>query len=130
MQLAMTQANNDETEKRVTRIKEKDNIKKRTEKGQFASGHSGNPRGRPPRIPHIRAAAARYSVEAIDFLGQILRDTTASIQQRQQAATILLRIAGRFDDDDKNHENNTEPYNKYTSLEEYASRINAHYNAL
>jgi hypothetical protein len=99
----------------------------RTPTGQFAKGVSGNPSGRPASTQEIRAAAGKYTLEAIDFLGSVLSDETASRQQRQQAAIVLLRFSGKYDDDnkdDKNEQHNHED----DALNNLATRLNKLYN--
>lgn len=47
-------------------------------------------------MPDARAAAARFSVHAVNLLGSILLDEQASRQQRERAAIVLLRVSGRY----------------------------------
>jgi hypothetical protein len=99
----------------------------RTPTGRFAKGVSGNPSGRPASTQEIKEAAGKYTLEAIDFLGSILSDETASRQQRQQAAIVLLRFSGKCDDDNKNDKE--EHHNSEAdTLNDLACRLNQLYN--
>jgi hypothetical protein len=99
----------------------------RTPTGRFAKGVSGNLSGRPASTQEIRAAAGKYTLEAIDFLGSILLDETASRQQRQQAAIVLLRFSGKYDDNNKD-EKYEQPNYEADALNDLASRLNQLYN--
>jgi hypothetical protein len=99
----------------------------RTPTGRFAKGVSGNPAGRPASTQEIKAAAGKYTLEAIDFLGSILSDETASRQQRQQAAIVLLRFSGKCDDDDK-YDKSEQHNHEDDALNDLASRLNKLYN--
>lgn len=99
----------------------------RTPAGRFAKGISGNPSGRPASTQEIRAAAGKYTLEAIDFLGSILSDETASRQQRQQAAIVLLRFSGKYDDNNKDDKNEQHQH-EVDALNDLASRLNQLYN--
>jgi hypothetical protein len=99
----------------------------RTLTGRFAKGVSGNPSGRPASTQEIRIAAGKYTLEAIDFLGSILSDETASRQQRQQSAIVLLRFSGKFDDDNKD-DKEEQPHNEDDTLNDLACRLNQLYN--
>lgn len=54
-------------------------------------GQSGNPKGRPPSNPEVRAAIAARLPSAVEYLGAVLEgEVDAEPKDRVQAAKILL----------------------------------------
>jgi hypothetical protein len=56
----------------------------------FKPGQSGNPGGRPAVVKEVRELAKTYTVEAIETLAAIMRDTSANPGSRVAAANSLL----------------------------------------
>ncbi len=63
---------------------------KRTEKGQFAKGASGNPGGRPRTDRTLRELAQVHTAEAIEALVAIMRSRKSAAASRVSAAIALL----------------------------------------
>ncbi len=56
----------------------------------FPKGRSGNPGGRPKIPPEARETALALTPEAVETLGEIMRDKTASAPARVSAAVAIL----------------------------------------
>ena len=65
------------------------NIGRDPKTGRFLKGYSGGT-GRPPKPEHIRDAFRSASMEALDVLLGILRDSCARPADRIRAAEIIL----------------------------------------
>ena len=63
--------------------------KARLKSGQFAPGQSGNPGGRPKDEHRVAELARSYTVEAIDTLVELMRDSKDE-RLRGTAAQALL----------------------------------------
>lgn len=71
-------------------------MSKRTPKGHFAPGHSGNPGGRPGKLSALRELAQANSAEAIELLVSIMRSDRAPAAARLAAANAILdRAVGK-----------------------------------
>jgi hypothetical protein len=57
---------------------------------RWPKGVSGNPGGRRKALAEVSAAARLHTVEAIETLARIMRDTKATVSARVSAAAILL----------------------------------------
>lgn len=63
---------------------------KRTVKGTFAKGVSGNPGGRPKQDTNLRDLARAHTAEAIATLVQIMQNRKATATARIHACVVLL----------------------------------------
>ena len=59
----------------------------------FVPGQSGNPGGRPAISPEVKQAAREYSIEAIETLAAIMRNTEARDADRIKSSEVLLNRA-------------------------------------
>ena len=57
---------------------------------RFQKGQSGNPGGRPKIVGEVQEVARQYTVEAIDTLAAIMRDTKAPPSARAMACNSIL----------------------------------------
>jgi hypothetical protein len=58
--------------------------------GSYKPGQTGNPGGRPKSVAEVRELARTYTVEAIETLVSIMRDTSVAPGSRVAAANNLL----------------------------------------
>src|SRR4051794_5913362 len=58
--------------------------------GGWKKGQSGNPGGRPKAIVKVEELAREHTTEAIETLGEIMRDKQAPSSSRVAAASALL----------------------------------------
>jgi Family of unknown function (DUF5681) len=56
----------------------------------FKPGQSGNPGGKPKAIIEVALAARQHTVEAVETLVKIMRDSKATASARVSAAAILI----------------------------------------
>ena len=63
---------------------------KRTERGRFAPGTSGNPNGRPRTLPEFKLAAREHTSDALRVLAGIMKRSAVSPSARVRAAAELL----------------------------------------
>lgn len=67
----------------------------RAANGQFISGHSGNPRGRPKDEHRVAELARSYTTEAIDTLVELMRGAKDERVRGTAAQALLDRGWGK-----------------------------------